>query len=228
MQPYSSNSSISNANIMGANGDGYSDLADQSLQPVYIETPMLEPWMTSSPEQQQQQQQQSNYQQMYSNNNSSFLSTPPRMISASAAPCIPTMINDNSFPPPLIGGSASSPSSATTMTPPPHATTPFHSNNLISNNYMTPRGNEFAATATPQLQQHAHASYYSHKRDFSPSPSLPTHYRNNSIGSESSLEFLDDQQTQTSSNSNSKQGSGSKSTSVKKRENALERNRQGM
>jgi hypothetical protein len=217
MQPYSSNTSISNTSNMMSK-DGYSDLADHDLQPVYIERPMmtpLQPWMTSTiTSAAGSNQQQLNYNQMYNNNNS-FLST-PAPITSNVASCMPT-ITSSPFPPPLVGGTSSPSASTSTVTPLPAINSINQqpcNDNMIPNKYIMSNNN----TTDFMPQQQANATYH-----YSPSPS-PTHYRQNSIGSDSSQDFDD----QTPTTTTSKRGSGENKSTVKKREKALERNRQGM
>lgn len=235
MHPYQ-NTTISNATIVGKHGEAYSDLTGHGINHhVYVDRPMmnpLQPWLSTSHSNKShhdQQQQCNNYNhQTYNGNNPSFL-----MPASPSAPSIPTingcMSNNGSYTPPLVNGSLSSllstSSSFTThqqQSPPP----PRSSNTLtVSDSYVSSNDNSLGDyqiqhnTTMPSLYQHNQAEYIS-------SPS-PPHYRSNSIASDSSNPSSSQYQGFEENECDSNKRGGGKAP-LKKREKALERNRQGI
>lgn len=206
MHPYS-NTSITATGIIGKNSENYGDLTDHDLSHhVYLDRPMmtpLQPWMTTGTPNDHQQ---SNYNQMYSNN-SSFISSSPSSSSSVSTGCMPSITN--AYPPPLVGGSSSALPSLSSSRSQSQQQSQQSQHRMISDTYVMPNNShsEYQAPMAP--------GYHSHKQEYSPSPSPPRH-RSNSIASDSSN---DEREHITGS-------SGARATG-KKREKALERNRQG-
>lgn len=216
MHPYS-NTSITPTGIIGKNSENYGDLTDHDLShQVYVDRPMmtpLQPWMAANTPNEHTQ---SNYNQMY-NNNASFMSSSPSSSSSVSTSCMPSI--SNAYPPPLVGGaspalpSLSSSRSQSQQPPLPQQQQQHQqhrNNNMISDTYAVPNHNhsEYHASMT--------SGYHSYKQEYSPSPSPPLHHRSNSIASDSS----NDEREHSSR-------SGGGKVNGKKREKALERNRQG-
>lgn len=235
MHPYQ-NTTISNATIVDKHGEAYSDLTGHEINHhVYVDRPMmnpLQPWSSTSHSNKShhdQQQQGNNYNhQMYNSNNPSFLmsSSPSSTPSISAANgCMP---NNGSYTPPLVNGSLSSlpPISSSFTAHQQQPQLPRSSNtHTVSDNYVISNDNNVGDcqiqhnTTMPSVYRHNQAEYVS-------SPS-PPHYRSNSIASDSSnpssSQYQDFEENECDSNNR-----GGGKAPLKKREKALERNRQGI
>ena len=208
MQPYS-NQIIPNTTVITKHGDDYTDLTEHQIYAErHLATP-LQPWMTTNNTPDENHH--SSYAQMYSSSHASFLPSAPSSSPTAYAPSI----HPSSFPPPLVGGSTSilppfSPSRQRDIT---------HGN---SESYMLSNSGEYQH---PQMANTGLPAFNPHEQNYSPSPSPPQRYRNNSILSDSSNPACSPHHDELEEDRYSRQKTGK--TPVKKRERALEKNRQG-